>query len=214
MSCGVGRRRGSDLPLLWLWHRLVATAPDSSPRLRTCICHRYSRKHTHKGNWGLGTEEPVAQGTELVNDQARMWTQVQGTLKPILLLYQAPSLKKKKNYIKWTRKQPDWTEEFGINKERTKNSCGQVSYPTALPWKGQVVSAGILPWIGNSLPPTIWLQKTSICSSIIYIQGSQSWLLKHLDPVLTGLSSWIFNSNCKGKKYFHLPEPLWGFSEC
>ena len=27
MSCGVGRRRGSDPMLLWLWHRLVATAP-------------------------------------------------------------------------------------------------------------------------------------------------------------------------------------------
>ena len=27
MSCGVGRRRGSDPALLWLWHRLAATAP-------------------------------------------------------------------------------------------------------------------------------------------------------------------------------------------
>ena len=26
MSCGAGRRRGSDLALLWLWHRPVATA--------------------------------------------------------------------------------------------------------------------------------------------------------------------------------------------
>ena len=26
MSCGVGGRRGSDVALLWLWHRLVATA--------------------------------------------------------------------------------------------------------------------------------------------------------------------------------------------
>ena len=26
MSCGVGRRRSSDHALLWLWHRLVATA--------------------------------------------------------------------------------------------------------------------------------------------------------------------------------------------
>ena len=26
LSCGVGRRRGSDLALLWLWHRLAATA--------------------------------------------------------------------------------------------------------------------------------------------------------------------------------------------
>ena len=27
MSCGVGRRRGPDLALLWLWRRLAATAP-------------------------------------------------------------------------------------------------------------------------------------------------------------------------------------------
>jgi len=27
VSCGVGGRRGSDPVLLWLWHRLVATAP-------------------------------------------------------------------------------------------------------------------------------------------------------------------------------------------
>ena len=27
MSCGVGRRQGSDPALLWLWRRPVATAP-------------------------------------------------------------------------------------------------------------------------------------------------------------------------------------------
>ena len=27
MNCGVGRRRGSDLVLLWLWRRLAAIAP-------------------------------------------------------------------------------------------------------------------------------------------------------------------------------------------
>jgi len=27
MSCGVGRRHGSDLVLLWLWRRLAAAAP-------------------------------------------------------------------------------------------------------------------------------------------------------------------------------------------
>ena len=27
MSCGVGHRHGLDLALLWLWCRLVATAP-------------------------------------------------------------------------------------------------------------------------------------------------------------------------------------------
>ena len=28
MSYGVGHRRGSDPTLLWLWHKLVATAPN------------------------------------------------------------------------------------------------------------------------------------------------------------------------------------------
>ena len=27
MSCGVGQRRGSNLALLWLWHRPAAAAP-------------------------------------------------------------------------------------------------------------------------------------------------------------------------------------------
>ena len=27
MSCGIGRRHGSDLALLWLWCRLATTAP-------------------------------------------------------------------------------------------------------------------------------------------------------------------------------------------
>ena len=27
MSCGVGHRCGSDLAMMWLWHRLEATAP-------------------------------------------------------------------------------------------------------------------------------------------------------------------------------------------
>ena len=27
MSCGVGHRGGSDLILLWLWHKLAAVAP-------------------------------------------------------------------------------------------------------------------------------------------------------------------------------------------
>ena len=30
MSCGVGRRRGSDLVLLWLWRRLAAVAANRS----------------------------------------------------------------------------------------------------------------------------------------------------------------------------------------
>ena len=27
VSCGVGHRQGSDMALLWLWHRPVATPP-------------------------------------------------------------------------------------------------------------------------------------------------------------------------------------------
>ena len=27
VNCGVGRRRGSDLSLLWLWHKPAAAAP-------------------------------------------------------------------------------------------------------------------------------------------------------------------------------------------
>ena len=34
MSCGVGRRHGSDLSLLWLWPRLAAIAPIQP--LATC----------------------------------------------------------------------------------------------------------------------------------------------------------------------------------
>ena len=47
MSCGVGRRHGSDLVLLWLWYRLSAAAP--TPSLGTPICHTCSPKETKKG---------------------------------------------------------------------------------------------------------------------------------------------------------------------
>ena len=30
VSCGVGGRLGADLTMLWLWHRLAATAPTGS----------------------------------------------------------------------------------------------------------------------------------------------------------------------------------------
>ena len=30
MSCGVGRRHGSDLAWLWLWHKPIAAAPIQS----------------------------------------------------------------------------------------------------------------------------------------------------------------------------------------
>ena len=38
MSCGVGRRRGSDPELLWLWRRLAATAPIQPLAWEPPIC--------------------------------------------------------------------------------------------------------------------------------------------------------------------------------
>ena len=54
MNCGVGRRRGSDLALLWLWHRPAAVAPirplaweppyaagaalENTKKKKSCIC--------------------------------------------------------------------------------------------------------------------------------------------------------------------------------
>ena len=53
VSCGVGRRQGLDPALLWLWHRLAATA-DSTPSLGTSICResspRNGKKRTEKTN--------------------------------------------------------------------------------------------------------------------------------------------------------------------
>ena len=48
LSCGVGRRPGSDLRLLWTWHKLAATAPMRPPSLGTSICHRCSPRKTKK----------------------------------------------------------------------------------------------------------------------------------------------------------------------
>ena len=63
MSCGVGRRRGSDPVLLWLWHRLVATAPigplDWEPPYAAGAAQRNSKKTKKKRNelltWAVGT---------------------------------------------------------------------------------------------------------------------------------------------------------------
>ena len=51
MSCGVGCRRGSDPVLLWLWRRLVATAPirplswDSPYAVEASL--EKAKRHTH-----------------------------------------------------------------------------------------------------------------------------------------------------------------------
>ena len=59
MSCGVGHRRGLDLALLWLWGRLVATAPIEpmawEPLYATGVAlgkkkKKKTKRHTHKKN--------------------------------------------------------------------------------------------------------------------------------------------------------------------
>ena len=46
MTCGVGRRCGSDLVLLWLWYRPAVVAPIQP--LGSSICHRFSPKRGRK----------------------------------------------------------------------------------------------------------------------------------------------------------------------
>ena len=52
MSCGVGRRHGSDPALLWLWRRPVATAPIRplawEPPYATGAAQRNSKKTKKK----------------------------------------------------------------------------------------------------------------------------------------------------------------------
>ena len=48
VSCGVGRRCGSDPALLWLWHRLAAIAPVRPLALGTSICHRNNSRKGKK----------------------------------------------------------------------------------------------------------------------------------------------------------------------
>ena len=56
MSYGVGRRHGSDLAMLWLWRRLVATAPigplaEEPPYAMGAALEKAKRHtHTHENN--------------------------------------------------------------------------------------------------------------------------------------------------------------------
>ena len=54
MSCGVGCRRGLDPVLLWLWLRLVATAPIQplawEPPYAAGVAQRNSKKTKKKKN--------------------------------------------------------------------------------------------------------------------------------------------------------------------
>ena len=53
MSCGVGRRRGSDLALLWLWRKLAVTAPIRplgwEPPCATGVAQKKKKKKKIKG---------------------------------------------------------------------------------------------------------------------------------------------------------------------
>ena len=57
MSCGVGCRRGSDPALLWLWRRLVATAPsgplawEPPHAVRVALKRQKTKKKKCKESW-------------------------------------------------------------------------------------------------------------------------------------------------------------------
>ena len=48
MSCGVGKRHGSDPALLWLWYRAGSYSSDSTPSLGTSICLGFGPKKQKK----------------------------------------------------------------------------------------------------------------------------------------------------------------------
>ena len=59
MRCGVGYKRGSDLALLWLWHRLATTAliRPLSWELPYSAAAALKRTKDKKGSSHCGTEE-------------------------------------------------------------------------------------------------------------------------------------------------------------
>ena len=60
MYCGVGHRHSLDLALLWLWRRLAATVPDSTPSLGTSTCCGYGPKKTKEKKKKKGIKRLVA----------------------------------------------------------------------------------------------------------------------------------------------------------
>ena len=48
VSCGEGRRHGSDPVLLWLWHRPAATVLIGPLSLGTYVCHGCGPKKTER----------------------------------------------------------------------------------------------------------------------------------------------------------------------
>ena len=57
MSCGVGRRLGLDLALLWLWRRLAAVAPIRPLAWETPYGTRVALKSKKKNSHGEGGME-------------------------------------------------------------------------------------------------------------------------------------------------------------
>ena len=83
MSCGVGRRCGSDLALLQLWCRLAAIAVIPPPSLGTSKClgcgpkKRKERKKRNQIDFTLRLQN------DLVESHQRLWieTDVRGVLR-------------------------------------------------------------------------------------------------------------------------------------
>ena len=70
MSCGIGRRRGSDLVWLWLWCRPAATAPirplaREPPHAMGAALKKDKKK---KKNWILGVPVVVQWLTNLTRN--------------------------------------------------------------------------------------------------------------------------------------------------
>ena len=59
MSCGVGRRCGSDPKLLWLWHRPAATAPIRPLAWEPAYATGVALEKTKKGKRKKETQKRV-----------------------------------------------------------------------------------------------------------------------------------------------------------
>ena len=80
MTCGVGRRRGSDPALLWLWRRPVATAPI--------------RPLAWEPPYAVGAAQEIATTTTKTKDKKKKYT----TIKRYLMI-DAHILKAKRERI-------------------------------------------------------------------------------------------------------------------
>ena len=68
MSCGISCRCGSDLALLWLWHRLAAAAPirplawEFTYATGAALRSKKKKKGKRKTNWWLSRGEAKGWG--------------------------------------------------------------------------------------------------------------------------------------------------------